>query len=109
MVRFRASMVPLASPDTQSLAILLCDDADRSIVSVRLEIRWFIGDEVAAADQLVQPIKGTGQGADIPGKHGLTSAALCECLQDLVGIRFVANGVPCAETVDCHARGFHYL
>ena|ERR1700730_14115869 len=74
MVRLRASVVPLASPDTQSFAILLCDDADRSIVSVRLEIRWFIGDEVAATDQLMEFIKGTDQRADIPGKHSLASA-----------------------------------
>jgi len=58
---FQAGMVALASPDLQTFAVLLGNDGDRAIASVRLEVRGFIGDEVPAADQLAQLIKGRPQ------------------------------------------------
>jgi len=55
-------MVALAGPDLQPFSVFLGDNVNRTIASVRLEIGRFIRDEVAAADQIVQLIKGLAQG-----------------------------------------------
>src|ERR1017187_3037472 len=74
--RRQTSVVAFASPNLQTLTLFLGGDADGAIVSIRLEIGGLIGDEVTAADQIVQLIEGLAQSQDIAGKHPLSSSAL---------------------------------
>ena len=74
--RRQTSVVAFARPNLQALTLFLGGDADGSIASIRLEIGGFIGDEVTAADQIVQLIEGLAQSQDIAGKHPLASSAL---------------------------------
>ena len=66
-------MISLATPDLQPFAVFLGDDTDGAIFSVGEEIGRLVGDEVTAANQIVEFIKRLVKREHITGKHGFAA------------------------------------
>src|SRR5690242_6513022 len=107
--RFDAGEVPLASMHPHLLPVLLSSDVNGAVLSIGLEVRSLIRDQVAASNQLAQPFQRFAQREYIAGEHRFSSAAFRENREYSIGITLRARVFPCAECVDRYFRRFRVL
>src|SRR5579859_1486060 len=106
MACFGASVIAFARVDLQPFAGSRSGDGDGAVLAIRLKPGRFVGQQVAAADEIAKPIERSIQREDGSRKHRLAAGTLRQRIENSIGISLWPGVFPGAYRINGHTRVF---